>query len=149
MFNIVRALKYRNSCLYFQQSEISGKYIHALLGFLCIAKAFFGHQIQMNVKEISPTVTWTLTALTVLEAIPVNAIMDTMEMASVALVRTYVWYDIHIMPFFSNSWDIDECMLEEDSPCTINANCTNTPGSFQCLCSAGFEGDGMTLCSSV
>ena len=40
--------------------------------------------------------------------------------------------------------DIDEC---ESSPCSANAHCHNTVGSFQCRCKNGFSGDGLT-CSS-
>ena len=36
--------------------------------------------------------------------------------------------------------DIDECKTEK--PCHPNANCTNTPGSYKCNCTEGFEGNG-------
>ena len=36
--------------------------------------------------------------------------------------------------------DIDECKTKK--PCQPNANCTNTPGSYKCNCTEGFEGDG-------
>ena len=41
--------------------------------------------------------------------------------------------------------DINEC---EDEPeiCGINANCTNTIGSYMCSCSSGYTGDG-TMCT--
>ncbi len=39
--------------------------------------------------------------------------------------------------------DIDECNLGE-LKCSLNANCTNTLGSFQCSCKAGL----VILCSS-
>ena len=38
--------------------------------------------------------------------------------------------------------DIDECV--EQSPCDDNAVCTNTPGSFTCVCNGGFSGNGLT-----
>ena len=39
--------------------------------------------------------------------------------------------------------DVNEC---EASPraCHPNANCTNTGGSYECNCSVGFTGDGMS-----
>ncbi len=39
--------------------------------------------------------------------------------------------------------DNNEC---EDDPsvCDMNADCTNTPGSYECSCRAGFTGDGVT-----
>ena len=29
-----------------------------------------------------------------------------------------------------------------DSPCSSNAQCKNTEGSFMCICHEGFDGDG-------
>ena len=48
--------------------------------------------------------------------------------------------------------DIDECVEETDN-CDDNAACTNTEGSFTCLCEPGFGGDGVqcegkSLCDS-
>ena len=39
------------------------------------------------------------------------------------------------------STDFNECELEIH-PCSPNANCTDTDGSFNCTCMEGFEGDG-------
>ncbi|XP_068683338.1 uncharacterized protein [Montipora foliosa] len=36
--------------------------------------------------------------------------------------------------------DIDECSSENN--CHVNANCTNTLGSYNCTCKKGYEGDG-------
>ena len=36
--------------------------------------------------------------------------------------------------------DVDECV--EQSPCDLNATCTNTPGSYSCSCNEGYSGDG-------
>ena len=41
-----------------------------------------------------------------------------------------------------NHSDIDECIEETDN-CDDNAACTNTDGSFTCLCEPGFSGDGV------
>ena len=38
--------------------------------------------------------------------------------------------------------DIDECSLDLDD-CSDNAVCTNTEGSFECMCLPGFTGDGV------
>eukprot|EP01088_Endostelium_zonatum_P002500 TRINITY_DN1307_c0_g1_i1.p1 TRINITY_DN1307_c0_g1~~TRINITY_DN1307_c0_g1_i1.p1 ORF type:complete len:912 (-),score=135.45 TRINITY_DN1307_c0_g1_i1:123-2756(-) len=38
--------------------------------------------------------------------------------------------------------DIDECALGI-AKCSINANCRNTNGSYECVCKPGFEGDGI------
>ena len=39
--------------------------------------------------------------------------------------------------------DIDECAMETDM-CDMNANCTNTDGSYDCTCDNGYSGDGLT-----
>ena len=39
--------------------------------------------------------------------------------------------------------DIDECMNREDNNCSLNANCTDTDGSYTCTCHHGFTGDGV------
>ena len=44
--------------------------------------------------------------------------------------------------FFVIFLDIDECSSESTNDCNINANCTNTPGSYNCHCDSGFSGDG-------
>jgi hypothetical protein len=41
--------------------------------------------------------------------------------------------------------DVNECL---NSPCNVNATCTNAPGSYSCACNAGFTGDG-ALCTPV
>ena len=40
--------------------------------------------------------------------------------------------------------DIDECGTNTDN-CHVDANCTNTKGSFYCTCHTGYSGDGV-LC---
>ena len=42
--------------------------------------------------------------------------------------------------------DINECELRINN-CDVNANCSNTFGSFECTCSAGFVGDGVNCTS--
>ena len=37
--------------------------------------------------------------------------------------------------------DIDEC-APETNPCDVNANCSNSEGSYSCRCREGFDGDG-------
>ena len=38
--------------------------------------------------------------------------------------------------------DIDECGTMTDT-CDMNAICSNTPGSFTCVCGPGYSGDGI------
>ena len=39
--------------------------------------------------------------------------------------------------------DIDECSEGSDN-CGMNAECLDTPGSYDCRCSDGYEGNGFT-----
>ena len=41
------------------------------------------------------------------------------------------------------SIDINECATG-DHTCDVNADCSNTNGSFTCSCIIGYSGDGMT-----
>jgi hypothetical protein len=47
------------------------------------------------------------------------------------------------MPSFS---DIDECA---NNPCAANATCSNTPGTYDCVCNTGFSGDGHNFCNGI
>ena len=38
--------------------------------------------------------------------------------------------------------DVDECVLGVHN-CDVNANCTNTVGSFNCSCNMGYSGNGV------
>ena len=44
---------------------------------------------------------------------------------------------------FTVSTDENECQ-RATSPCDENAFCTDTEGSFECACQAGYSGDGLT-----
>lgn len=39
--------------------------------------------------------------------------------------------------------DIDECRTGSAN-CDTNAECLDTPGSYQCTCNGGYTGDGVT-----
>ncbi|MCP4364964.1 MAG: hypothetical protein GY800_06650 [Planctomycetes bacterium] len=41
------------------------------------------------------------------------------------------------------SSDVDECS-DGTHNCSLNANCTNIDGSFECACKAGYAGDGFS-----
>lgn len=43
--------------------------------------------------------------------------------------------------------DVDECATFMNNCDQLNGICNNTEGSFECSCSAGYSGDGIT-CSS-
>ena len=48
------------------------------------------------------------------------------------------------MVFLSIASDIDECSADS-RPCDDNANCSNSEGSYSCICKQGFTGNG-TVC---
>jgi len=48
--------------------------------------------------------------------------------------------------FLPNFLDINECEL--DVQCHPNATCVDTVGSYMCACSDGYQGNGVTHCSS-
>jgi len=43
--------------------------------------------------------------------------------------------------------DIDECAMNNGN-CSEYANCTNFPGSYNCTCMTGYNGDGLN-CTGV
>ena len=48
--------------------------------------------------------------------------------------------------------DVDECA--SDNECHVNAQCTNTDGSYTCSCRDGYDGDGKNcigerLCNAI
>ena len=47
---------------------------------------------------------------------------------------------VHVAPHCVLT-DIDECAVNNGG-CSPEANCTNTPGSFNCTCHEGYSGDG-------
>ena len=51
--------------------------------------------------------------------------------------------DLFYNVLFSHQTDVDECTEDYDD-CDTNAECTNTPGSFECTCNIGYTGDGVT-----
>lgn len=44
--------------------------------------------------------------------------------------------------------DIDECSGDHDVCPDVNAHCSNTEGSYTCVCNSGYTGDGRT-CSGI
>ena len=49
-----------------------------------------------------------------------------------------------IFYIFIFSTDIDECSSASANECDSNANCTNTEGSYNCMCFNGYSGNGTT-----
>lgn len=65
---------------------------------------------------------------------------DTQEMEST--VQVYLnWITANIILF--SFPDINECDIGTHN-CSVMANCTNVDGSFNCTCTKGYIGDGVT-----
>ena len=52
---------------------------------------------------------------------------------------------VFISIFSTTISDIDECADVGVNNCDTDAKCTNTEGSYQCMCNDGYSGDG-TVC---
>ena len=50
---------------------------------------------------------------------------------------------ILIVIWFVDFTDINECQLTNHQVCSTKAQCSNTPGSFNCICNHGYQGDGI------
>ena len=74
-------------------------------------------------------------------ALHANVKMDIQEMELAVMVS-----DIVTLLKRSNYFllDINECSNADDNNCHENAICTNTNGSFTCLCESGYTGNGTT-----
>ena len=44
--------------------------------------------------------------------------------------------------------DVNECADDTDN-CHANADCTDNVGSFSCMCSTGYSGDGVENCTGT
>ena len=55
----------------------------------------------------------------------------------------HCWWGIKAQIYrYASVLDIEECATETDN-CHVDANCTNTKGSFYCTCHTGYSGDGV------
>ena len=91
----------------------------------------------------------TMTARTLLAPTPAAASVDTTSMrmmgepASVTMMSYYITHYCMLWKFVTCMLttpptlplDVDECM--EGNPCGQGADCTNTPGSYDCTCPPG------------
>ena len=86
--------------------------------------------------------------LIALEDFPANVTLASWAMEQAVKVRLEVHLSFIIVTFMFVSLDIDECSSSSLNDCDINAECTDTIGSFECNCIVGFSGDG-TNCSGT
>ena len=75
-----------------------------------------------------------------------NSVLDIAETFGTSrsglVIQVCMWVSLYYfsIALFCCYSDRDECFY--DSPCDINANCTNTEGSFLCTCREGYKGNG-------
>lgn len=88
-----------------------------------------------------------LNVTTLMEVLCACVIADIQEMDLPVMVWTFqliVLPGHHYRLFFA---DVNECELNSDNCDPMNGMCTNTEGSFNCTCNAGYSGDGINCTS--
>ena len=60
-------------------------------------------------------------------------------------VNPSLWKFIRLT--FTSYSDVDECN-DDNHDCHVNGTCTNTAGSFECVCNDGYFGDGRNCSGS-
>ena len=73
---------------------------------------------------------------------PNMELADDQECEGIPLINNKNNDEYYLMTDYT---DVDECM---SSPCHPNATCTNRNGTYDCVCDAGYEGDGRN-CSGM
>ena len=100
-------------------------------------------QILMNVMKKINVMSMLLVTIH-LEATPALAIVDTLEMeltAQVCKIKQRLAFE-QFSSCFCHDTDINECEDPGDSVlCDVNAECTDTEGSYECECKTGYSGD--------
>lgn len=66
---------------------------------------------------------------------------DLRKLATFAKVKYFIFYRFRFFNILCIT-DVDECSTNTDN-CSPNAICTNTFGSFSCVCVAGYDGNGV------
>ena len=105
----------------------------------------------MNVKKTSIAVILMLNVLIQLEAMTVSAMMAMKEMATTAQVGiSGILYGTASMlvKTILHYVDVDECARGIDE-CSMNAQCTDTMGSYNCTCNIGYDGNGFNCTSKL
>ena len=81
---------------------------------------------------------------------------ETVNCLCLKYIQCSIRYDEHFSIYFPLS-DIDECFPEQISHdyhhlahnCHADANCSNTKGSFHCMCHTGYSGDGVSCIGKI
>ena len=104
----------------------------------------------MNVLRTLTAVTSMPIAVTHQEITLVLATLDSLVMASVAVVKLTLPINVlaiicHVMIII----DFNECLNGTDNNCdSMNSECNNTFGGFECYCRDGYRDNG-TYCESM
>ena len=65
----------------------------------------------------------------------------------VCMIHKFICMCIIMHMCVSSFSDINECNRSDAHNCHGNADCINNNGSFSCLCSTGYSGDGVFKCT--
>ena len=69
--------------------------------------------------------------------VPILTLIDLFNITLIAIILNDVVNDVVILHL---DFDKPGCALQ--TPCDINARCSNSSGSFECVCEPGFAGNG-------
>ena len=83
-----------------------------------------------------------LHALILMEASTATVHKAFREMEHFVMVLFYQLFKYTFKYLGDFAADVDECQ-SSDTVCDINANCSNTYGSYFCTCRSGYTGDGL------
>lgn len=68
----------------------------------------------------------------------------TLFLATMKLNRRTITFNLFRILLIVSYSDINECSSFNSNNCSVNAQCTNTAGSYNCSCQGGFTGDGLS-----
>ena len=109
--------------------------------------AFFIYQLKSksNVTAHAWLCTWSFSRKYIYSKRPWKSCWNDRSFKDVCWCRGRIWnnnitLDCFLFVCFANS-DVDECYTRTHN-CDELARCTNTEGSFQCLCRSGYSGRG-------
>ncbi|XP_020608971.1 uromodulin-like [Orbicella faveolata] len=100
-------------------------------------------QISTNADRTTSRQSTVTSRTTVMLMLTVPTLKDHSTVRVLMVILVMEW----LVNLFLSFSDIEECEKEIDN-CHVDANCTNTRGSFSCTCHTGYSGDGV-MCDDI
>ena len=105
--------------------------------------------IQMKVHVIPPVNnTATIQVLTLITVHVIVAITLLLTVLLVLVSANFISSESRLVMLVSTHADIIECLIPSFNGCP-HAQCSNTVGSFMCICDPGFVSDGENNCIGI